>query len=144
MAGGDSVLVTGAYGLVGRPVVERLDADGFRVTATAHRARKPALPAEVDVRPVRVDEAGSGQRSGPGRPGDPDSDVDWYPLDWMDTTRSQQVLSFQRYTFSEAYGEISDRMGWKVRALRMVAPAMAAFTRRRWRYYKQPGKYADP
>lgn len=335
MAGGDSVLVTGAYGLVGRPVVERLVADGFRVTATAHRARKPALPAEVDVRTVELtkpdqvsalvadvapsaivhlaacippmcyanrglaravnvdataalvraaaalpspprfvqassmavygsrnpyrftdlltpetptlpsnvygghkleaenivratdlewsilrlsgvitldplvdygdfdsfyfgvvlpedgrchsvdardvataftaavttdavreifmiggddshkalqrdvarsgmEAVGLGAMLFPGRPGDPDSDVDWYPLDWMDTTRSQQVLSFQRYTFSEAYGEISDRMGWKVRALRMVAPAMAAFTHRRGPYYKQPGKYADP
>ena len=47
-----SVLVTGAYGLVGRPVVERLVADGFRVVATAHRTVKPPLPAAVDVRSV--------------------------------------------------------------------------------------------
>ena len=36
MAARDSVLVTGAYGLVGRPTVERLVADGFKVIATAH------------------------------------------------------------------------------------------------------------
>jgi uncharacterized protein YbjT (DUF2867 family) len=35
MAARDSVLVTGAYGLVGRPVVERLVSDGFHVVATA-------------------------------------------------------------------------------------------------------------
>ncbi len=52
MAARDSVLVTGAYGLVGRPVVDRLVADGFKVIATAHRATKPALPAAVDVRSV--------------------------------------------------------------------------------------------
>ena len=52
MVARDSVLVTGAYGLVGRPVVERLVADGFKVTATAHHAVKPALPAAVDVRSV--------------------------------------------------------------------------------------------
>ncbi len=38
--------------LVGRPVVERLVADGFNVIATAHHAVKPALPAAVDVRSV--------------------------------------------------------------------------------------------
>ena len=52
MAAGNSVLVTGAYGLVGRPVVERLVADGFTVVATAHPTVKPALPAAVDVRTV--------------------------------------------------------------------------------------------
>jgi nucleoside-diphosphate-sugar epimerase len=80
----------------------------------------------------------------PGRPGDPDSDADWYPLDWMDTTRSQQVLSFQRYSSSESYEEIRARAGWKARALRMAAPMMAARMRRRAPYYKQPGQYADP
>jgi len=54
---GDSVLVTGAYGLGGRPVVDRLVADGFKVTATAHRTVKPALPADVDVRRVDLTEA---------------------------------------------------------------------------------------
>src|SRR6185312_5351951 len=52
MAARDSVLVTGAYGLVGRPVVQRLVSEGFHVIATAHRATKPALPASVDVRAV--------------------------------------------------------------------------------------------
>ena len=52
MADRDSVLVTGAYGLVGRPVVDRLVADGHHVVATAHHATKPALPASVDVRSV--------------------------------------------------------------------------------------------
>src|SRR6476620_740132 len=48
----DSVLVTGAYGLCGRRVVERLVADGHRVIATAHRKVKPSLPRAVDVRAV--------------------------------------------------------------------------------------------
>ena len=62
----------------------------------------------------------------------------------MDTTRSQQVLSFQRYSPSEADDEIRARAGWKVRPLRVVAPAMAALMRRKAPYYKQPGQYADP
>lgn len=80
----------------------------------------------------------------PGRPGDPASDTDWYPLEWMDTTRSQQVLSFQRYSSSEAYEEIRARAGWKARALGAAAPLLAGLVRRRAPYYKQPGQYADP
>ena len=56
MAARDSVLVTGAYGLVGKPVVDRLVADGFKVIATAHRTVKPPLPAGVDVRAVDLTE----------------------------------------------------------------------------------------
>ena len=56
MVARDSVLVTGAYGLVGRPTVERLVADGFKVTATVHHTTKPALPAAVDVRSVDLTE----------------------------------------------------------------------------------------
>ena len=37
----------------------------------------------------------------PGRPGNPDNDDDWYPLDWMDTARAQHVLSFQRHSSSD-------------------------------------------
>ncbi|RDH79026.1 NAD(P)-dependent oxidoreductase [Mycolicibacterium moriokaense] len=80
----------------------------------------------------------------PGRPGDPDSDRDWYSLDWMDTTRSQQVLAFQRYSSSESYQEIRDRAGWRAKANRVVAPVMATAMRRRAPYYHQPGRYADP
>jgi nucleoside-diphosphate-sugar epimerase len=79
-----------------------------------------------------------------GRPGDPDSDVDWYPMDWMDTARSQQVLSFQRYSSAEAYEEIRDRIGWKRRPLRAAAPLLGALMRRKAPYYKVPGRYADP
>lgn len=335
MAARESVLVTGAYGLVGRPVVNRLVADGFHVTATAHRATKPALPASVDVRSVDLtnsdqvsalvadvsptaivhlaavippmcyanrafaravnvdatrslvaaaqalpspprfvhassmavygsrnphrftdlltpdtpplaselygchklaaenivaasdlewsilrlagvttleplvdygdfdsfyfgslvpddnrchgvdardvatafaaavttdsvrevfmiagddshkvlqgdlgregmEAVGMGALVFPGRHGDPESDTDWYPLDWMDTSRAQHVLSFQRYSYSETYAEIRARMGRKARRMRLVAPAMAVMMRRKAPYYRQPGRYADP
>jgi nucleoside-diphosphate-sugar epimerase len=80
----------------------------------------------------------------PGRRGDPGSDTDWYPLDWMDTTRSQEVLSFQRHSYSDSYAEIRARADWKVRRTRMMAPVLARAMRRRAPYYKQPGEYADP
>lgn len=87
---------------------------------------------------------GTGVMAFPGRPGDPESDADWYPLDWMDTTRSQEVLSFQRYSSAESYAEIRARGGWKARRMRLMAPLLARAMRRRLPYYKQPGKYADP
>ena len=61
---------------------------------------------------------GLGRLISPGRPGNPGSDGDWFPLDWMDTARAQQVLSFQRYSSAETNEEIRARTGWKARALR--------------------------
>ena len=57
----------------------------------------------------------------PGRPGNPDNDDDWYPLDWMDTARAPHVLSFQRHSSSDMLTEIRARAGWKPRPLRAVA-----------------------
>ncbi len=79
-----------------------------------------------------------------GRPGNPDSDEDWFPFDWMDTARAQQVLSFQRHSSSDTNAEIRARMGWRSRPLRAAAPLMAGLMRRKAPYYKQPGEYADP
>ena len=87
---------------------------------------------------------GMGPMMFPGRQGDPDSDADWYPLDWMDTARSQEVLSFQRHSYSDSYEEIRARADLKVRLMRMMAPVLARAMRRRAPYYKQPGQYADP
>ena len=91
-----------------------------------------------------ADAIGTGRLLFPGRPGDPNSDTDWYPLDWMDTARSQEVLSFQRYSNSESYEEIRAKIGRKAKLMGMAAPAVAALMRRRAPYYKQPGEYADP
>jgi nucleoside-diphosphate-sugar epimerase len=99
---------------------------------------------QIDFGRAHAEAIGTGALLFPGRRGNPASDTDWYPLDWMDTTRSQQVLSFQRYSSSEAEAEIRARAGWKARALRKVAPVLVGSMRRRAPYYKQPGRYADP
>ncbi|WNG92232.1 NAD(P)-dependent oxidoreductase [Mycobacterium sp. ITM-2016-00318] len=91
-----------------------------------------------------ADAIGMGPLMFPGRRGDPDSDTDWFPMDWMDTTRSEEVLSFQRQSYSDSYEEIRARADWKVRRMRMMAPVLARAMRRRAPYYKQPGQYADP
>src|SRR6202000_1551769 len=37
----------------------------------------------------------------PGRPGDPDSDENWFVTDWLDTTRAQQALKFQDHSWPD-------------------------------------------
>ena len=53
------------------------------------------------------------QRVGRGRPGDPDSDADWFVTDWMDTARSQQVLSFQEHSWPYMLAEMRAAAGWR-------------------------------
>jgi nucleoside-diphosphate-sugar epimerase len=48
-----TVLVTGAFGLVGLPTVAQFAADGWRVVATAHRRTSEEMPGGVTV--VKVD-----------------------------------------------------------------------------------------
>jgi nucleoside-diphosphate-sugar epimerase len=91
-----------------------------------------------------ADAMGMGAMVSPGRPGNPDSDIDWYPLHWLDTARSQQVLSFQKHSYSDSFDEIRARADWKVRWMRMMAPVLSRAMRRKAPYYKQPGGYADP
>ncbi len=99
---------------------------------------------QIDFARTNTEALGIGALLFPGRPGNPASDADWYPLDWMDTARSQQVLSFQRHSSSEAYDAIRARAGRKARPMRMAAPTLARLMRRRAPYYNQPGQYADP
>ena len=78
---------------------------------------------------ARVVAAAVGLASGlpPGRPGNPNSDCEWYPTDWMDTTRSQQVLSFQRHSFSDLLAEMRAKSGWRRYPLRVTAPVARGF-----------------
>ena len=59
-----------------------------------------------------------------GRPGDPDSDDDWFVTDWMDTTRAQQALSIPAATPGRTCstrcvrpsGGAATRCGWSRRS----------------------------
>lgn len=79
-----------------------------------------------------------------GRKGNPDSDSDWFHTDWMDTTRSQQVLSFQHHSLPDLFAEARVNASWRRYPLRLVAPVAHEFLRRRSPYYGQLGTYADP
>jgi nucleoside-diphosphate-sugar epimerase len=80
----------------------------------------------------------------PGRPGNPDSDTAWFATDWMDTSRSQEVLGFQHYSFPEMMAQTREKSGWKRYPLRIAAPVVREVMRRRAPYYRASGTYADP
>lgn len=80
----------------------------------------------------------------PGRPGNPDSDRDWFPTDWMDTARSQEVLSYQQHTWEHMLADMRAESGWKRYPLRLAAPVIREVVRRRSPYHRAPGGYADP
>jgi nucleoside-diphosphate-sugar epimerase len=79
-----------------------------------------------------------------GRPGNPDSESDWFVTDWMDTSRAQEALAFQRHSLPDMLAELRAQAGWKRYPGRLIAPVAHAFLKRRSAYWKTPGQYADP
>ena len=65
-------------------------------------------------------------RCPPGRPGNPDSDTDWFVTDWMDTTRAQEALGFQHYSWPDMIAELRAEAGWKRYPGRLIAPVARA------------------
>jgi nucleoside-diphosphate-sugar epimerase len=79
-----------------------------------------------------------------GRPGNPESDTDWFVTDWMDATRAQEALSFQHHSWPDMIAELQAHVGWKRYPGRVIAPIARAFLQRRSANWKAPGQYADP
>jgi nucleoside-diphosphate-sugar epimerase len=79
-----------------------------------------------------------------GRPGDPDSDDDWFITDWMDATRAQEALKFQHHSWPDMVAEMQANAGWTRHPMRLVAPLAKVYLRRRSAYVNHPGHYADP
>ena len=79
-----------------------------------------------------------------GLPGDPDSATDWFATDWMDTTRSQEILGYQHHSWSDLLAETADKTGWARPLLRLAAPLSREFLKRRAPYYGRTQPYADP
>ncbi len=80
----------------------------------------------------------------PGRKGDPDDDDAWFVTDWMDTTRAQEALQFQHYSWQAMLDEASRNAGPSKYVLPLLSPLIRAALKRRGAYWKQPGRYADP
>jgi hypothetical protein len=79
-----------------------------------------------------------------GRPGDPDSEDDWYVTDWMDTARAQQALRFQRHPWPDMLREMRVAAGWQRYPMRLVSPIARQLLKYRAAYRNCPGSYADP
>jgi D-erythronate 2-dehydrogenase len=79
-----------------------------------------------------------------GRPGDPDSDENWFVTDWMDTARAQQALSFQHHSWPAMLAEMRAAAGWRRYPMFVVAPVARQFLKRQAAYRHAPGRYADP
>jgi nucleoside-diphosphate-sugar epimerase len=79
-----------------------------------------------------------------GRPGDPTSDDNWYPGDWMDVTRAEQLLSFQHHSWPDMLEEMRARAGWTRYPMRLATPLVQVIINRRAAYRNAPGQYADP
>lgn len=79
-----------------------------------------------------------------GRPGNPDSEDDWFITDWMDADRAQEALSFQHHSWPDMVAEMTARTGWKRYLIRLLVPFARMYVKRQGAYYKSPGRYADP
>lgn len=79
-----------------------------------------------------------------GLKGDPDSDTAWMSTDWMDTTRAQEVLDFQRHSWPDLLVETAEKTGALRPLMRLVAPLSRRILERRSPYYRSGKAYADP
>ncbi len=79
-----------------------------------------------------------------GRKGDPNSDEDWFVTDWMDTTRAQEALQFQHYSWPELLAEARARAGLTWYLMALAGPLVRALVAPRAANWRQPGQYADP
>jgi nucleoside-diphosphate-sugar epimerase len=80
----------------------------------------------------------------PGRPGDPDSNDDWFVTDWMDTARAQQALSFQHHSWPDMIAEMRAAAGWRRYPMWFVGPVVRQLLKHRAAYRNAPGRYANP
>ena len=97
-----------------------------------------------DLTPAVVSALGIPGAIPPGRPGDPNSDSDWFVTDWMDTTRAQEALQFQHYSWPDMMAEISATFWFTRYWGRLLAPVVREVMKRRSPYWNTAGQYADP
>ena len=79
-----------------------------------------------------------------GLKGNPDSADDWFSTDWMDTTRAQEILVYQRHSWPDMLVEAAEKAGLKRHLLRVAAPLTHEIFKRRAAYYGRSEPYADP
>jgi nucleoside-diphosphate-sugar epimerase len=97
-----------------------------------------------DLAPALVAALGIPGAIPPGRPGDPNSEKDWFVTDWMDATRAQEALKFQHYSWPDMMAELSAKFWFTRYWGRLFAPLVREVMKRRSAYWEAPGQYADP
>jgi nucleoside-diphosphate-sugar epimerase len=97
-----------------------------------------------DIGPALAAAVGFPGATPPGRPGNPDSDTDWFLTDWMDTTRAQEALKFQHHSWPDMVAELQSKFWWTRYWGQLIAPIARQVMKRRSPYWKAPGRYADP
>jgi nucleoside-diphosphate-sugar epimerase len=102
------------------------------------------LHRQRDVGPALAAARGLSDVLPAGRPGDPDSDEDWFVTDWLDTGRAQQALSFQRHSWPQMLAEMCATVGWRRYPMFLLAPVARQFLRCQAACRNTPGRYADP
>ncbi len=102
------------------------------------------LHRQKDVGPALAAARGLSNVLPAGRPGDPDSDDNWFVTDWLDTARAQEALSFQSHSWPEILVEMRAIVGWRRYPMALVAPLARIFLQRQAAYRDTPGRYADP
>jgi nucleoside-diphosphate-sugar epimerase len=78
------------------------------------------------------------------RPGNPESDEDWFLNCWMDVSRAQEALSFQHHSWPDMLAEMRAIAGWRRFPTRLAAPLARTLIKRRCAYRDWPGEYANP
>lgn len=127
-------------------------ARAFAAAVTADVAGETLLIAGDESHQLRQGEVGKALAAArglvdvlpAGRPGDPDSDEDWFVTDWMDTVRSQQILQFQHHSWPDMLAEMRATAGWRRYPMRLISPLARRFLKSRAAYRNTPGCYADP
>src|SRR3984957_14276198 len=117
-------------------------AAAFAAATTADVAGETLLIAGDDSHLLRQKEVGLALAAG--RPGDPNSNENWFVTDWLDTARSQQALSFQHHSWPDMLAEMRAIAGWKRYPMFFVGPVVRQFLKRQAAYRDTPGRYADP
>jgi len=127
-------------------------AGAFAAAVTADVAGETLLIAGDESHRLRQGEVGKALAAARGlvnvlpggRPGDPDSDENWFVTDWMDTARAQQMLKFQRHSWPDMLIEMRAIAGWRRYPMRLISPLARQFLKTRAAYRDTPGRYADP
>lgn len=103
----------------------------------SHRTSHGALTASM------ISAAGLANALPAARSGDPASDGDWFPTDWVDASRAQEVLAFQHHSLADTLAEARAIVGWRRVPLRVLAPVLRGYLSLRDPYRHTPGEFAD-